>query len=138
MKTLKYLFVVLVITAWSCGQGGSDKANKENEASETEEVTEEALELSDENKKSEFKNCDEFLDAYEEWIDGYLELLEKYMKNPMDPTISKEYLEKAQKLSVWATDWMKVYTCAADEKYKKRFKEISEKAEKKMEELNLN
>lgn len=137
MKTLKYIFIVLAIASWSCGQGGSDKTKKEKEASEDQMVTDEAKEKSAEGIKTEFKNCDEFLDAYEEWIDVYLEVLEKYMKNPMDPTISQEYLEKAQKLSVWAANWMKIYTCATDKKYKKRFEEISEKADKKMKELKL-
>lgn len=95
-------------------------------------------ELANPDKNGEAKNCDEFIDRYEEWMDNYLEMIEKYMKNPMDATLSAEYMKLAQEGADWMTQWNgKLYYCASKEKYQKRFDEISEKAEKKLDQMGI-
>ncbi|MCD4664300.1 MAG: hypothetical protein K8R68_03445, partial [Bacteroidales bacterium] len=75
---------------------------------------------------------------YEEWSDDYIELLEKYMKNPMDATLSQKFMEQAEKAAFWMNQWnSKLIYCASHEKYQKRFDEISEKTEKKLKELGI-
>jgi len=102
------------------------------------ETTKESIEESD-SKMGEAKDCDEFVDQYEKWMDNYLEFLEKYMKNPMDSKLAGEYMKLAQEGMTWMNQWnTKLYYCASQEEYQERFDKISEKADKKMEELGLN
>lgn len=134
MKNLISPLLILAFIFASCGSGTS--SNEKEKAGESEKKTvEEAIENSD---FKEAKDCDEFVDQYEKWMDSYLEFLEKYMKNPMDAVNSQEYMKLAQEGVNWASQWnTKLIHCASIEKYQKRFEEISEKAEKKMKELGL-
>jgi Family of unknown function (DUF6591) len=93
---------------------------------------------SDSKDIGEAKDCEEFIDQYEKWMDDYIKMIEKYMKNPTDATLLNEYLKLAQEGSSWMTQWnSKLYYCASKEKYQKRFDEITEKAEKKLKELGI-
>ena len=86
----------------------------------------------------EAKDCDEFIDQYEKWMDDYIVLIEKYMKNPMDATLSQEYIKVAQEGVGWMTQWSSnLAYCAAKDKYQKRFDEITEKAEEKLKEMGI-
>ena len=136
MNKIYLVLITLIFALLSCG-GSEGKENSEISDEDNNENMEEAMEGYLEGQTSKYKNCDEFLDAYEKWIDAYLEVLEKYMKNPMDPTLSEEYLNSAQELQSWTMEWMKIYTCAMNKKYQKRFETIAEKAEKKMKEIGL-
>jgi len=44
----------------------------------------------------------QFLKDYEEWVDSYIILLNKYNENPLDMSILTEYLEQMQKLVEWS------------------------------------
>ena len=44
----------------------------------------------------------EFLRLYEEWIDRYIEILEKYNADPTDLSILNDYLEMMVELAEWA------------------------------------
>jgi len=44
----------------------------------------------------------EFLKLYEEWIDSYIEFMEKYNANPTDVTLLNDYLKLMQEISEWA------------------------------------
>ena len=64
--------------------------------------------------------------------------MSKYMKNPMDAALSEEYMKLAQEGMSWMNQWnSKLIYCASVDKYEKRFEEISEKAEKKLEEMGI-
>lgn len=117
----------------------SCSSNQPKEEENSQEKVEQSIEDTEKPGDTEVaKNCDEFIDEYEEWMDDYLELLEKYMKKPMDATLSQKFLEQSQKVEFWTTEWnSKLYECAAKEKYQKRFDEISDKADKKLEEMGL-
>lgn len=127
MKKLFPLMFVVLMLAWSCG-------NKQPKTEATEE-TENAVEKVGDTKA---KDCDEFVDKYEKWMDDYLVLMEKYMKNPMDQEMMQKFAKVQGEAMEWVSQWQgTMVLCAGDEKYEKRFNEISEKAEKKMKELGL-
>ena len=134
MKILSPLLLLILMITTSCG---SNQSKDSKEATDESEIS--AKDNSDVPEFKEAKNCDEFIDQYEKWMDNYLVLLEKYMKNPMDQTLAQEYATLGQEVSSWSNQWVNKFAmCAANEKYKKRFDEISEKVEKKMKELGLN
>jgi uncharacterized lipoprotein YehR (DUF1307 family) len=44
----------------------------------------------------------EFLRLYEEWVDDYIELLQRYSENPLDMTILTAYMESMEKMIEWS------------------------------------
>ena len=131
MKTyfLFIFFAAMLFT--SCG----NNASKDDKQKPTEEV----LKSAEDEDLKEAKNCDEFIDQYEEWMDSYIALLEKYMKNPMDAKLGEEFMKLAEESMFWMEQWNgKLAVCASKDKYEKRFNEISERAEKKMKELGID
>lgn len=130
MKTLMPILFCSVMLLSSCGSKQAAKGGEDAVVNDTEIKSEEL---------SEAKDCDEFVDQYDKWMDDYLKMIDKYMKNPMDATLSGEFMELAQEGMNWMTQWNdKLYHCASKEKYQKRFDEISEKAEKKLEEMGID
>ena len=128
MKKLFPLMFVVLTLAWSCG-------NKHPKTEETENAVEKEAEISPTDKA---KDCDEFVDRYEKWMDDYLVLIEKYMKNPMDQEVMQQFVKVQNEALQWATQWQsEMILCSGNEEYEKRFNEISEKAEKKLNELGL-
>jgi len=134
MKTLIPIIFCVSLILTACG--GKQSATEENEKADRKtELSEEELESTDVDVA---KDCDDFIDQYEKWMDTYLEFLEKYMKNPMDATLSEKYMELASESIEWTNQWgAKIIICGSQEKYEKRFNEISERAEKKLEELGV-
>ena len=133
MKTIISLFLFTSLLFASCGTNPSNEKEQANDASE---------QLNVESEKSsdleEPKNCEEYLDRYEKWTDDYIKLVEKYMKNPMDASLTTEFMKQAQEGSLWLDKWSsELVDCASHEKYQKRYDEISEKTEKKLEELGI-
>lgn len=43
-----------------------------------------------------------FLKEYEEWIDNYIEMVDKYKSNPTDMAIWEDYSEMLSELSDWS------------------------------------
>ncbi|NQT76967.1 MAG: hypothetical protein HQ565_04575 [Bacteroidetes bacterium] len=130
MKKLFYVFVVLSFTMFSCG--GS--------AEQTEEISDEAVNIEESDVAADddvAKTCDEFLDDYEKWTDDYLEILEAYVKDPTNLEIGEEYTELSESMMTWYTDWSNYAACAQKEEFQKRFEAISDKIDKKMQELGL-
>ncbi len=131
MKTLVSIIFCFAMLLTSCNNNQSKKES----ASDTDELTTKSL------KSDDFegaKDCDEFIDQYEKWMNDYIKLIEKYMKNPMDAALMEEYMKVAQESMNWMNQWnSKLAYCASKKKYEKRFNEITEKAEKKLEELGI-
>ena len=133
MKILIPIFFCVSLILTACG--GKQSTTEEDTADSKTELSEEDLESTDVEVA---KDCDDFIDQYEKWMDTYLEFLEKYMKNPMDAALSEKYMELASESIEWTNQWgTKVIICGSQEKYEKRFDEISKRAEKKFEELGL-
>ena len=133
MKTISTLFLFTSLLFVSCGTNPSNEKEQANDASE--QLNAESAKSSD---LEEPKNCEEYLDRYEKWTDDYIKLVEKYMKNPMDASLSTEFMEQAQEGSLWLEKWSSdLADCASQEKHQKRYDEISERTEKKLEELGI-
>ncbi len=92
---------------------------------------------STETDKEGEKKCDDFIADYENWMEGYVDLIAKYKDNPAgligDPEYTKVGLEGVE----WASNWANDLSCAMNPKYQKRFNEIQDKIEKKMKEVGL-
>jgi len=133
MKTIMSIFVFVGLLLSSCGNDNQKSKEKyDNAAEETINAADSSVNM------EETKDCDEFIDQYEKWTNDYIVLLGKYMKNPMDATLSNEFMTQGQKASFWITQWNgKLLHCTSHEKYQKRFEKISAKAEKKMKELGI-
>ena len=131
MKTFVSIIFCFAMLLTSC----SNNQSKKESASDTDELTTKSLK-SDEFKGA--KDCDEFIDQYEKWMNDYIKLIEKYMKNPMDAVLMEEYMKVAQESSEWMSQWTsKLAYCSSKKKYEKRFNEITEKAEKQLEKLGI-
>jgi len=132
MKNLLYAFFMLSFFLFSCGGGGEKSTDQNDEAVKTEQS-----EAVDEGGELTIKDCNEFLDRYDEWTDEYLKVVESYLKDPANMEVNKRYVELTESLSTWATDWVSYAQCASKEKYAQRFEEIGDKLEKGLEELGL-
>ena len=115
----------------SCGNKNTQSDQKKESGSDS-ETSIEAVEF------DKAKNCDEFIDQYEKWMDDYLIIIEKYVKNPMDQKASEQYMNVMTEAASWVEQWANLAACTSKEKYQKRFEEISEKADKKMKELGFD
>lgn len=122
MKKLTFLILLISILGFtSCGSSPEKKDSTPKE----------------EKLSKGIKDCDDFLEHYEEWIDEYLEIIDSYFKNPADETIATKYMALMQEGMEWSTKWVALVDCADDEKYEKRFEEISKKVENKLEDMGL-
>ena len=131
-KLISLLCFVTLVIIYSCS-GGSASGEKESSDKASEEVK------NDKKGKGSgaIKDCDDFLDRYEEWITLYIEALKEYQQNPMDSKAMMKYTAAMSEASTWAQDWTKLHACAYNEKYQKRFEEIADEASKAMEELGF-
>jgi len=132
MKTVMSIIFCTALLFTSCG------SNQSNEKStrDTDQSSDKSIESSD---LKNAKDCDEFIDQYEKWMDDYIVLIDKYLKNPMDATLMEEYMTVAEESIDWMSQWStNLSYCASIEKYQKRFDEISEKAEKKLKEMGID
>lgn len=127
----KYISIVILASLlFSACSNNQSKDDSKKENTELEEKTDSNI--------GEAKDCDEFIDQYEKWMDDYIKVIEKYMKNPTEATQASEYMNLTQEGIAWMNQWNgKLYYCASRDKYQKRFDEIAEKAEKKLKELGI-
>ena len=127
MKTFLSIIFCSALLLSSCGKNQS-----KNEAEESSSNSTESGDFKD------AKNCDEFIDQYEKWMDDYVVLIDKFMKNPTDADLMNEYMKVAEESMNWMNQWnSKLALCASEEKYEKRFDEITERAEKKLKEMGI-
>ena len=95
----KLLSLLLTITlSLSLTACGTNETNSENNTENTSSQTTETVEESSVN--SEWK---QFLKDYEEWVDKYIEITEKYKSNPSDLSILGSYTEMMTELAEWST-----------------------------------
>ncbi len=134
MKALISILFCLSFLVSACG-------SQETKTQSDEPAAKENIKSLEDMRSSDFKeakNCEEFIDQYEKWMDNYIALLDRLMKNPADAAISQEYMQVSQEALNWASQWnTHLARCASQEKYEKRFNEISERAEKKLEAMGF-
>lgn len=84
------------------------------------------------------KDCDDFIEQYEEWSEEYVSFLSKYKDDPMKAVTSPEYSEMMLKASSWSQQWLSLsVSCAQSSSYEERVKEITNKMDEKIEELGF-
>lgn len=84
------------------------------------------------------KDCDDFIDQYEEWSEEYVAFLSKYKDDPVKAVTSPEYAEMIQKASSWSQQWLSVsVSCAQNSSYEKRVSEIADRMDEKVKELGF-
>lgn len=122
MKKLTFLILLISIlwfTSCSSSTEKKDSTQKEEKLSEG------------------IKDCDDFLEHYEKWIDEYLEIIDSYFKDPSDETIANKYMALMAEGMEWSTKWVALVDCADSDEYEKRFEDISKKVEDKLKDLGL-
>ena len=125
--------IAMVFTSCSGTQSNEEKIEELNDA-----MTEAMSEAIEASEFKEAKDCDEFIDQYAKWMDDYLKVIDKYLNDPMDAAMAEEFKNVAIEGASWMTQWStNLMYCASEEKYQKRFEEISEKADEKLKEMGI-
>jgi hypothetical protein len=119
-KILYVLFLFSVVGFISCGSGAQKKMDEK---------------LIDES--GAIKDCDDFLEMYEEWGDKYIKVIDEYITNPSDDKIATQYMEFIQEAMNWSSKWVTLSICADNEEYSERFEEVANEIEKKLHEIGL-
>ncbi len=132
MKKYYYLFLMMGFFLFSCGGSTEQQTESSDETAATGQ-TEESMEAGD----ATIKDCDDFLDKYDQWTDDYLKVVEAWIKDPTNVELSQDYTKLAEELSTWGADWTNYVECASKEAYQKRFEEISDKVEEGLNKLGL-
>ena len=132
MKNSFYLFLMLSFFLFSCGGSTEQSTDNGNDAVKTEQ-TDEAEGEAD----LTIKDCDDFLDKYDEWSDDYLKVMKAWKEDPTDITLGEEFQKLSESMTTWYSEWTGYVQCAAQEKYQERFEEIGDKIDKGMEEMGL-
>ncbi len=135
-KNATILLILLLSISVACKK-------KKKAAEEEDQIT---IEMNqEEDSKSEMGDsevsgdCEDFVDAYEKWMDSYVDLLAKYKENPVSLATSPEYTAMSMEMMEWSSKWSELaIDCARYPEYEERFNKIQEKAEKEMEELGFN
>jgi hypothetical protein len=128
MNKLFYVLIMLGFFLFSCG-GSTQQA---------EEGTDEAVAVEQEATAGEEEmSCDEFLDEFEKWTEDYIAVVEAYKKDPTNIQLSQEYLTLAESAANWYASWTEFVICTQEEMYQARYDEISDKLEKRLQELEL-
>ncbi|MEO0572484.1 MAG: DUF6591 domain-containing protein [Bacteroidota bacterium] len=117
---------------------------KQKTGENTEDDSEVVISSSKENESSDAlgseqaKDCDDFIDQYEEWSEEYVAFLSKYKDDPIKAVTSPEYGEMMQKASSWSQQWLSLsVSCAQNSSYEERVTEIADRMDKKVEELGF-
>ncbi|MEN8225343.1 MAG: hypothetical protein ABFS05_08285 [Bacteroidota bacterium] len=134
MKKIYYIALVFSFLLVSCGGSPETTEEKSDEAATTEQTAEEPEESTDETIAS----CDDFLDNFEAWASDYVDVVEAYMKDPTSIETRQKYGEISEKAATWSQEWGTHIVCAQTEKYQKRYDEITEKLDKRLEELGMD
>ncbi len=132
-KLLSLLFVASLVIFYSCGGGKSSDRDESSGKSSTEAKSLKKSKTGDDL----ISTCEDFLDSYEEWVDLYIEAIKEYRENPYDKDKMTKYMQAMTEASVWTQDWVKLHTCAMQEKYQKRFEEIADRANRELKEMGI-
>lgn len=135
MKTKLFFYLLIVIFLTACGGNRNQGKESEEVLNDLEKSLEDSFESLDDTQT--FKNCDDFLKNYEEWNITYIEVLDQYVKKPTDAELINKYKQLLEEASAWAMDWSDLVKCSSQEKYQKRYEEITNKTQEKLEELGL-
>lgn len=135
---------IALLTLCSIFLLGVSCKKKQKGAENSEDDSEVMISSSEENESSdtvEFekaKDCDDFIDQYEEWSEEYVAFLSKYKDDPMKAVTSPEYSQMMSKASSWSQQWLSLsVSCAQNSSYEKRVNEIMDRMDEKIKELGF-
>ena len=123
-KTIYLMALAMIFTLSSCGGGKTDKESEKEEAKAEETKADDKL-----------ADCDDFLKKYEEWMNAYVEVIEAVTPGEADEETMEKYGTLMMEAGNWATNWLAMAVCAADEEYSAKFEAIQQKATDKLEAL---
>jgi len=95
-KTILLCVAMLIMSIMFTACGGKEKYEEKSVTQ-----VEDASPADDASASGDNAELKEFLKEYEEWVDDYILLLEKYKDNPADTAIIAEYTESLKKLAEW-------------------------------------
>ena len=133
---IKVLLCIFLFVPLSCKKKTKSFENKDDAIEVGSEV--QSKEINGTHFK-EVEDCDDFIDQYEEWMEGYIALLEKYKEDPIDLVNSSEYTQMTMQAIDWTSKWNTTLaaSCATNPTYEKRMKVIQEQMEKKLKTIGL-
>lgn len=133
MKFSVSLFLCIGLLFISC-------ADKKKETSEEATVTIENSDKSkDDNSPERIKDCDDFLDKYENWANSLMDLMEKHKDDPIALVTSPEYTKTMAESTSFMQDWQTIsVSCASNPYYEKRMDEIQDNIKKRNDALGLD
>lgn len=134
MKSNLLFIIVAIFFLIACG---NDASHKEKEATiiTNVETRENTTTLS---SNEVIKDCEDFINRYEEWSDQLLTIMAKYKENPIGLATSSEYIDTMTKGINFIQDWETIaFSCATNPTYETRMKAIQEKMETRQKELGF-
>lgn len=138
MKFLKTALIAAGIISFLLISQSCKKKTKEEESTDEVEMVLGSERSEDKTDSEGTKNCDDFLDQYEEWSKEYVSFLSKYKDNPVKAVTSPEYSEMMLKASSWSQEWLSLsMSCAQNQSYEERVQEITDNMDAKMKELGF-
>ena len=138
MKFLKTAFIATGLISFLLISQSCKKKNKDEESTDEVEMVLGAEESEGRTDSEGTKDCDDFLDQYEEWSEEYVAFLSKYKDDPMKAVTSPEYSQMMLKASSWSQEWLSLsMSCAQNQSYEERVQEIADKMDAKMKELGF-
>lgn len=117
--------LTMIFTLSSCGGSKDDKGSAKEEAEAEKTKADEKI-----------ADCDDFLKRYEEWMNGYIEVMEAvFTGTGEEEGLQERWDAMVQEAVTWSTQWVTLSECSMNEEYVKKFEEIADRAAKKMEEV---
>lgn len=113
----------------------SHNASTEPDREDNAELPSKDGENASEELDFKLEDCDEFLDEYEAWANDYIDLLERFKKNPASPNVARDYNKLSKEYTNWTSEWFEFVQCTEVDDYQKRYNDINNKIELKQAEL---
>jgi hypothetical protein len=138
MKTPRFFSVLIILISIAACSGPTNSDDNTNENVETPEIETPEEETTDNQETSpkdiSTLSCDEFVEEYEKFADEYIEMVHKYMKSPMNTTVSNSYMKFTEKYALWFQSIPSVaIKCSENESFEEDMKSISERIEAEVE-----
>ena len=138
VKRAKYVQVTSLIQGNSNNTVSEETGNSTSNISESNNYNENKLNsesIIQEDSDNTLRDCDEFIEGYEKFMDDYIGILKKYSNDPTDMTILSEYTTTIAKVGEWSEKAVSIDECFKDEKFVKKYTDIQMKIANALTEL---
>ena len=94
----KWILIICLISLCYAGTGCTDSTVKKS----GEPIVElGGTSVNDKNNIPQLDECEQFLRDYEAWVKVYINLIQRYQKNPQDKTIIEDYEKMLAEIGKW-------------------------------------